>query len=173
MDDKNLSRADHSAGQPLAGLLANPAVWFFAASFVLGLLLVVMVGCGEGSAPRYETKGPVGTEKVSESGSALSNAARAGEELFNANCSVCHGMEAAGTNQGPTLIDRVYHPGHHPDFSFRNAVSQGVTQHHWVFGNMPPVAGVSSEDVEKIICYVREVQRANGIFEGGDFSTVC
>ncbi len=38
---------------------------------------------------------------------------------------------------------------------------------------MPPVAGVSSEDVEKIICYVREVQRANGIFEGDDFSTVC
>ena len=104
---------------------------------------------------------------------ALSDMARAGEELFNANCSLCHGMAAAGTSQGPSLIDRIYHPGHHPDLSFRNAVRQGVQQHHWFFGDMPPVAGVSSDDVEKIICYVREMQRANGIFEGNDYSTVC
>lgn len=153
--------------------VTNPAVRLFASSFVLALLLVVIVGCGEGSAPQYETRGSSGTERVAESEPALSNTARAGEELFNANCSVCHGMNAAGTSQGPTLIDRIYHPGHHSDFSFRNAVSNGVRQHHWVFGNMAPVAGVSSEDVEKIICYVREVQRANDIFEGDEFSTVC
>ena len=78
-----------------------------------------------------------------------------------------------GTNQGPTLIDRIYHPGHHGDFSIRNAVSQGVQQHHWGFGDMAPVAGLSSDDVEKIICYIRETQRTAGIFEGDDFSTVC
>ena len=70
-------------------------------------------------------------------------------------------------------MDRVYHPGHHPDFSIRNAVSQGVRQHHWTFGDMAPVAGVSSDDVEKIICYVREMQRAKGLFEGDAFETVC
>ena len=82
-------------------------------------------------------------------------------------------MNAAGTTQGPTLIDRIYHPGHHPDFSIRNAVSQGVRQHHWVFGDMPPVTDVSSDDAEKIICYIRETQRANGLFEGDSYSTVC
>ena len=38
---------------------------------------------------------------------------------------------------------------------------------------MPPVADVSSDDVENIIRYVRQMQRANGIFEGDAFSTVC
>ena len=151
----------------------KPAVRLFATGFGLALLLAVIVGCGDESTPQYETREPGGVERVSEPEIALSNTARVGEELFNANCSVCHGMNASGTSQGPTFIDRIYHPGHHPDFSFRNAVSNGVTQHHWVFGNMPPVDGVSPEEVDKIICYVREVQRANGIFEGDDFSTVC
>ena len=151
----------------------KPAVQLLATSFGLALLLAVIVGCGEEGAPQYETRESGGAERVSEPEVALSNTARAGEELFNANCSVCHGMNASGTSQGPTFIDRIYHPGHHPDSSFRNAVSNGVTQHHWVFGNMPPVSGVSSDEVDKIICYVREIQRANGIFEGDDFSTVC
>ena len=38
---------------------------------------------------------------------------------------------------------------------------------------MAPVAGVSSDEVEKIICYVREMQRAKGLFEGDAFETVC
>ena len=151
----------------------KPAARLFAAGFVLALLLAVTVGCGEESTPQYETRESGVTERVSEPELALSNTARAGEEPFNANCSACHGMNASGTSQGPTFIDRIYHPGHHPDFSFRNAVSNGVTQHHWVFGDMPPVDGVSPEDVDTIICYVREVQRANGIFQGDDFPTVC
>ena len=141
--------------------------------FVLALLMVAIVGCEEEEVPRYETVNSVSTEKRSEPDSTLSKMAQAGEELFNANCSICHGVKAAGTGQGPTLIDKIYHPGHHPDFSFRNAVSNGVRQHHWVFGDMAPVAGVSSADVEKIICYVREIQRASGIFEGDEFRTVC
>ena len=129
---------------------------------VFGLL--VAIGCGEESSSQADTD--------QDSDISLSRMAIQGEELFNDNCSVCHGMKAAGTNQGPTLIDRIYHPGHHPDFSIRNAVSNGVQQHHWTFGDMAPVA-VSSDDVEKIICYVRELQRADGIFEGGAFQTVC
>ena len=78
-----------------------------------------------------------------------------------------------GPNLGPTLIDSVYHPGHHSDFSIRNAVSRGTKQHHWSFGDMPPVAGVSPDDVKNIICYVREIQLANGIFEPGAYSTIC
>ena len=104
--------------------------------------------------------------------STIQDTARAGEELFNANCSVCHGVGATGTTQGLTLIDGIYRPGHHPHFIIRNAVYQGVKQHHWFFGNLAPAAGVSSVDVENTIRYVRELQRAEGIFEGGAFSTV-
>ena len=145
------------------------------------VVLLAVVGCGEENAAQdATTQPPVAAQAATTTPAssdtappALSDLARAGEELFNANCSVCHGMNASGTSQGPTLIDRIYHPGHHSDFSFRNAVGKGVRQHHWTFGDMPPVATVSADDVETIICYVRELQRANGIFEGDGFATVC
>ena len=145
----------------------------FPSNMVLAFVFIMMIGCGGEDAPQYETKESGETERVPATEYALSPTARAGEELFDANCSVCHGGNAAGTSQGPPLIHRIYHPGHHSDVSIRSAVSQGVQQHHWFFGDMPPAAGVSSDDVEKIICYVREVQRANGIFEGDASPTVC
>jgi len=39
----------------------------------------------------------------------------------------------------------------------------GVRGHHWPFGDMPPVEGVTRGDVTMIIAYIRELQRANGI----------
>ena len=68
-----------------------------------------------------------------------------------------------GTAQGPPLVHRVYEPGHHPDAAFYRAVEFGVMSHHWEFGNMAPVPGVSKADVAKIVAYVRELQRADGI----------
>ena len=151
----------------------NLIVRILAYNLPLAFLLLLMTGCGGDSTSQNEAAGSNETGQFLVTAPALSDMARAGEELFNANCSVCHGMAAAGTSQGPSLIDRIYHPGHHPDLSIRNAVRHGVQAHHWFFGDMPPVAGVLPDDVEKIICYVREVQRANGIFEGNDYSTVC
>ena len=145
----------------------------FVYTVVATSVLLSIIGCGGESEPGRATTESKGAEQVPAAGAVLSETARAGEDLFKASCSVCHGVGAAGTNQGPPLIDRIYHPGHHPDFSIRNAVRQGVKQHHWSFGDMAPVAGVSSDDVEEIICYVRELQRADGIFEGDAFSTVC
>ena len=88
-----------------------------------------------------------------------------GEALFSANCSVCHGETGDGSNTGPPLVHKIYEPGHHPDFSFRNAVKNGVPSHHWNFGDMPPVTGVSDDEVDSIIAYVRDLQREAGIFE--------
>ena len=93
---------------------------------------------------------------------------RQGEIAFNARCVVCHGVNAVGTALGPPLAHRIYEPGHHQDFAIRNAIRNGVTAHHWQFGDMPPVPGVSDADVAAIICYVRAVQREAGIFEGGE-----
>lgn len=94
----------------------------------------------------------------------LSPIAHRGEQLFNENCAACHGAKAAG-QQGvaPPLVHVIYEPSHHADAAFYRAASQGVRGHHWPFGNMPPVPGVSRDDVTAIIAYVRELQRANGI----------
>jgi mono/diheme cytochrome c family protein len=86
-----------------------------------------------------------------------------GEALFNANCAVCHGAQAAGTGKGPPLVHRIYEPNHHGDMAFLLAARNGVRQHHWPFGDMPPVEGVSDADVALIVVYVRELQRAAGI----------
>ena len=149
--------------------MGRPFVYSLVAAFVL----LMMMGCGEDSSSQHETTESNGTEQDSTTGPASSNTARTGEELFRTNCSVCHGVDAAGTNQGPPLVDKTYHPGHHPDFSIRNAISKGVKQHHWFFGDMPPVAGVSQDDAEKIICHIRDTQLANGLFEADEYESTC
>ena len=89
--------------------------------------------------------------------------AEAGQVLFDENCATCHGPHATGSDQGPPLIHKIYEPSHHGDASFQLAVRNGVRAHHWKFGNMAPVDGVSPEDVTRITRYVRELQQANGI----------
>lgn len=86
-----------------------------------------------------------------------------GETLFHAHCSRCHGKAASGTDHGPPLIHPIYRPGHHADLTFYWAAKDGVKQHHWQFGDMPPVSGVSPEDVGHIVAYVRREQRRAGI----------
>lgn len=89
-----------------------------------------------------------------------------GEESFQNRCAVCHGQLADGTATGPPLVNRLYEIGHHPNFSFHNAVNKGVTAHHWHFGDMPPIPNVDSAEVDAIICHVRDLQRAEGIQAG-------
>lgn len=89
-----------------------------------------------------------------------------GEESFQNRCAVCHGELATGTATGPPLVNRLYEIGHHPNFSFHNAVNKGVTAHHWNFGDMPPIPNVEPAEVDAIICHVRNLQRAEGIAAG-------
>ncbi len=86
-----------------------------------------------------------------------------GAAIFESKCAKCHGPEAQGTDQGPPLVHKIYEPGHHADVAFYLAVRRGVPAHHWPFGNMPPIEGVSDEDIEQIVAYVRGLQRAAGI----------
>ncbi len=85
-----------------------------------------------------------------------------GEELFRANCAQCHGFDLRGTNTGPSLLSEVYEPNHHGDGAFLVAVQSGSPQHHWNFGDMPPVPDLSAEDVEAIVAFVRERQQVEG-----------
>jgi mono/diheme cytochrome c family protein len=86
-----------------------------------------------------------------------------GEEVFQANCATCHGDELQGTFVGPPFLNDIYAPEHHPDDAFRQAVANGVQPHHWDFAGMPPIPGLSDDDVEAVISYVRSVQEENGI----------
>jgi mono/diheme cytochrome c family protein len=93
----------------------------------------------------------------------LSAEAKMGEVAFEAYCVECHGKNASGTDKGPPLVNPIYSPSHHGDFSFVRAVTLGVPQHHWLFGSMPAQLQVSREEIDRIIVYLRELQRANGI----------
>ena len=137
-----------------------------AAVFAAVLALLIMAGCSDGGASQYGDAAGGDVSMPAVTVPALSATGQAGERAFNSSCVLCHGVNAAGTNQGPPLVHRIYEPGHHQDFAFRNAVRNGVPAHHWQFGDMPALPNVSADDLERIICYVRELQRANGIFEG-------
>ncbi len=86
-----------------------------------------------------------------------------GPALYAQACASCHGTDLRGTDQGPPFIDALYRPGHHADAAFLLAVRRGVRSHHWDFGNMPRIEGLSDDQVKAIVQYVRERQRAEGI----------
>lgn len=86
-----------------------------------------------------------------------------GNALFAQNCMKCHGAGGQGSDQGPPLVHSIYNPGHHADLAFNLAVKNGVRSHHWKFGDMKPLPGVSPESVAHITAYVRERQRSAGI----------
>ena len=94
----------------------------------------------------------------------LSANAQIGKRGFEANCAACHGLNAVGKDGvAPPLVHIIYEPSHHGDESFQRAVAMGVRGHHWPFGNMPPVEGLTRGDVTMITAYIRELQQANGI----------
>jgi len=106
----------------------------------------------------------VGGAMVSVKVPPLNGNAVIGQNAYESACAACHGPNAAGTKGvAPPLIHRIYEPGHHADESFQRAVANGVRSHHWQFGDMPPVSGLTRGDVIMIIAYIRELQQANGI----------
>ncbi len=94
----------------------------------------------------------------------LSANAQMGERIFNAKCAECHGTNAAGQKGvAPPLVHKIYEPSHHSDMAFIMAARNGVRAHHWSFGNMPAIEGVTDGDVKMVTLYIRELQRENGI----------
>lgn len=90
-----------------------------------------------------------------------------GKALYAQNCASCHGADLkgrdAGPDQGPPFLHRVYEPSHHGDAAFQRAVASGTKAHHWKFGDMAPVKGLTPDDVAHITAYIRMVQRTVGI----------
>jgi mono/diheme cytochrome c family protein len=82
-----------------------------------------------------------------------------GKSLFDETCSECHGTWGMGSDSGPPLMHQFYLPGHHGDQSFYRAALKGVQSHHWNFGDMPPVPGISNRALDKIVPYIRWLQK--------------
>ena len=88
-----------------------------------------------------------------------------GMDKFKTQCAECHGQWAEGTDQGPPLRHPYYLPGHHSDAAFYRAILKGSAQHHWDFGNMPPVEGATPKDAQQITEFVRWLQEHLGMLQ--------
>ncbi len=86
-----------------------------------------------------------------------------GVNKYRQMCAGCHGKWGGGTDQGPPLMHGFYKPSHHRDSTFYRAVLKGTQAHHWKFGDMSPVSGVSPEDAGHIVAFIRAEQRKVGI----------
>lgn len=127
----------------------------------IAILLVLAGGVGIIAYNALRGGAAVGVAVVEPA--TLSTLARNGKTLFEANCAACHGQKGGGTDHGPPFVNDIYNPGHHSDAAFVLAARSGVRAHHWRFGNMPPVAGLTDPNISAIVRYVRELQEANGI----------
>ncbi len=111
---------------------------------------LVLISCGPDDTPSSNPAAP-GLDR--------------GAEIYASSCASCHGADMRGTDKGLSLLSILYEPNHHGDASFQSAIADGAPQHHGTFGDMPPVEGLSVDDVEAVIAYVRAEQERLG-FEG-------
>ena len=116
-------------------------------ALVAAILAVVVASCGSAT---------------DDTAPAEPSDASPGAELYQSNCASCHGVDLRGTDKGPSHLSIVYEPNHHGDDAFRSAILNGAPQHHWNFGDMAPVPGLDSSEIEAIIDYIRAEQERQG-----------
>lgn len=121
------------------GLLSIPAV-----------VLVVFGTSGIGSLEEG-SPAPISYDNIDQGVAAFSDA-----------CAACHGRLADGTGRGPNLIAPQYGRSTFRDDQFRRAVRMGMPARRG-YGAMPPAPGVSARNLERMIAFVRELQRNKGI----------
>ncbi len=90
--------------------------------------------------------------------------AKRGQQIFNRACASCHGVNASGGAKAPSLISKAYAPMSHADGAIYLAVSRGVRRHHWNLGSMPPQPQIKPDEIKALTAFIRETQRANGIY---------
>ena len=151
----------------------SKTAWAIVAFFILGGAVFVWFASQPSSEMSAQAMTSTNTGKVALGGpivqvslpAELSSEAQIGKRAFEAKCAQCHGTNAAGQNgTAPPLVHKIYEPSHHADMAFLRAAKTGVRAHHWRFGDMPPVEGVTDAEVKYITRYVRELQKENGIF---------
>lgn len=141
------------------------AVFFGLVALVAGAWYVTLTGGHDtGDATIERSTLPEGALVSVILPASFSEREKIGARAYEASCAVCHGINARGKDGvAPPLVHKIYEPGHHGDMAFVLAAQNGVRAHHWKFGNMPPVEGITRADVLNIVAYVRVLQRENGI----------
>ena len=143
--DRSSARADETSRFSTGGLPSWVRAMLPGVPFLVAL--VALGSCGSDAEPVAEPASP---------------AAKSGQAIYANSCASCHGLDLEGTNTGPSPLSIVYEPGHHGDDAFRAAIANGSPQHHWNFGDMPPVEGLSPDQVDDVIAYVRGEQERRG-----------
>ena len=85
-----------------------------------------------------------------------------GAAVYQQYCAECHGVDLRGTDKGPSQLSIIYEPNHHGDYAYRVAIREGTREHHWWFGDMPPVEGITDLEIEKVISFIRAEQERLG-----------
>jgi len=122
-------------------------------------VIVVMIGLTGSSLAMSQTPDPNSIRQPKPT-----PALNLGKMNYQVYCASCHGKTTEGTDKGPTFLHRVYHPGHHSDQAFYSAPIKGARAHHWQFGDMKPVEGITEDKLNSIVPYIRAVQKENGLF---------
>lgn len=87
-----------------------------------------------------------------------------GQVLYEKYCSQCHGARLDGSDEGPPLVHPYYRPSHHTDGAYYRAVLNGSRQHHWDFGDMPAVTGMTQKKMDALLPFIRYYQQQKGLF---------
>jgi len=82
---------------------------------------------------------------------------------FAEECAGCHGRLGRGTVRGPNLIHPDYGPRVRSDDQFRRAVREGKAAGREDYEDMPAARGLSERQLHRLITFLREIQRVNGI----------
>ncbi|MDH3219114.1 MAG: cytochrome c [Gammaproteobacteria bacterium] len=117
--------------------------------FANGIFLIIpLIGTQAGAAEKIEIPFHLGQ----------------GQLLYEKYCGSCHGIDLGGSDKGPPLVHPFYKPSHHGDKAFYRAALQGTKQHHWKFGDMEPVAGMTPKKMDSVVPYVRYYQQQKKLF---------
>lgn len=125
----------------------------------LPLLAVIVIGI----VLTWVNTRPVGAQSDTAEEPSVPFSHALGWELYQDNCAQCHGKWGRGADSGPPLLHSYYKRSHHGDAAFFRAIEFGSPQHHWTFGDMPPVDGMTRESAEQVVSFVRWLQIKNGI----------
>lgn len=141
------------------------AIFFATVALAAGIWYITQTGSKDvGTTSQSGAVLPDGAIAAVKVPASFSEQEQIGLRAYNAVCADCHGVNAQGTEGlAPPFVHKIYEPNHHGDMAFVIAAQNGVRAHHWKFGNMPAIKGVTKADVLNIVTYVRALQRENGI----------
>lgn len=144
---------DSDGLHPDAPRQGSPLKWMGLVMITLVILTTITMWGRE----KVSIKATVTIPELTESG-------LRGRGVFATKCAECHGADGeGGSRKGPPLIHPMYRENVYPDFVFKKAVLDGKRAKNWRFGAMPPVEGLTNQQVDDVIAFVRAAQIASGI----------